>query len=203
MSKQKLPLFPLSSLYDISECRKSPIDSKYPFLIQALSLTKIYKRLGKTCIPSPGACHANIQSGKWEKGGCARRPSMKRLTTGIDLSQGRLILEKYIRKLRIWKLIKPLHAAYPLKGSWEPQGTHISDLMMLSMPRSVLTMGVGGLSPGFTSSHHMDPSPRLVLLKESWRVLPPGLGRVGRLWSLVCFLALLRTNDIKQFVFAP
>lgn len=43
VSKQKLPWSPLYSLYNISECRQSPNDSKYPFLIKASPLIEICK----------------------------------------------------------------------------------------------------------------------------------------------------------------
>lgn len=45
--------------------------------------------------------------------------------------------KKYIRKLRIWRLIKPVHVPYPLENSWEPQGTCILfPVMLVRGPRT-------------------------------------------------------------------
>lgn len=53
-----------------------------------------------------------------------------------------------------------------------------------------------------TNSPHIEASPRWVLVKESGRILPPELGRLGGWWSLVCFFGSLRTKYPEQFVFS-
>lgn len=66
--------------------------------------------------------------------------------------------------------------------------------------------GVGHLkgTDRLTNSPHMDPSPGQVLMKEGWRVLPPGLGGLEgwRVMILGLSFGSLRIKDPEQFGFS-